>query len=113
LASDDQTSTTYNPGALLPSTEYFYQVIPSNSAGSAAGCPVRSFTTTDNSDVILMANGVINTCSGTFTDAGGVNGNYFNNDTLLLTIFPDQLNSAVQVFSTSLNLKLVSMLWWF
>lgn len=105
LVSDNQTATTYDPGALLPSTEYFYKVIPSNSAGSATGCPVRSLTTADNSDVILMANGVINTCSGTFTDAGGVNGNYFNNDTLLLTIFPDQLNSAVQVAFNSFELE--------
>lgn len=105
LASDNQSGTSYDPGALLPSTEYFYQIIPANSAGSATGCPVRSFTTTDNSDVILMANGVVNTCSGTFTDAGGVNGNYFNNDTLLLTIFPDQLNSAVQVVFNSFELE--------
>jgi hypothetical protein len=105
LASDNQQATSYDPGALLPNTQYFYQVIPANSAGSATGCPVRSFTTTDNSDVILMSNGVINTCSGTFTDAGGVNGNYFNNDTLLLTIFPDQPNSAVQVDFNSFEIE--------
>jgi hypothetical protein len=52
-----------------------------------------------------MADGVINTCSGTVTDAGGVNGNYLNSDTLLLTIFPDQLNSAVQVAFNSFELE--------
>jgi subtilisin-like proprotein convertase family protein len=105
LASDNQTSTSFNPETLLPSTEYFYQVVPANSAGSATGCPIRSFTTADNGDVILMANGIINTCSGTFTDAGGVNGNYLNNDTLLLTIFPDQANSAVQAAFNSFELE--------
>ncbi|MFN5318503.1 MAG: fasciclin domain-containing protein, partial [Bacteroidia bacterium] len=101
LVSDAQSTTSFNPGTLLPSTTYFYQIVPSNNAGDAVGCPIRSFTTSANEDVILMTNGSINTCTGIFTDGGGSNGNYANGDSLVFTIFPDAPNSAVQVdFST-------------
>lgn len=41
----NQTSVSYNPGTLLPSTTYYWQVIPRNSTGPATGCAIWSFTT--------------------------------------------------------------------
>lgn len=105
IAVQGQSETSFNPGTLVPSTTYFYQIVPVNSAGPAVGCPVRSFTTADNEDVILMTNGSISTCEGIFTDAGGSNGNYFNSDTLTFTIFPGLPNSSVQVDFTSFQLE--------
>ncbi len=43
--SVNQTGLTYVPATLLNSTAYYWQVIPSNSLGSASGCSVWSFTT--------------------------------------------------------------------
>lgn len=41
----NQTAVTYNPGALLTSTTYYWKIVPRNSAGPAIGCPTYSFTT--------------------------------------------------------------------
>ena len=105
IAIQGQSETTFNPGTLVPSTTYYYQVVPINSAGAAVGCPIRSFTTAEDEDVILMTNGSISTCEGIFTDAGGSNGNYLNSDTLTFTIFPGLPNSSVQVDFTSFQLE--------
>lgn len=47
LVSDNQAGTSYDPGSLLPSTTYYYLVVPSNAFGEASSCEVRSFTTAD------------------------------------------------------------------
>lgn len=39
------TSTTYNPGALLAGTTYYWKIIPKNSVGEPTGCSTWSFTT--------------------------------------------------------------------
>ena len=41
----NQTGTMYNPGVLLPSTTYYWRIVPRNSAGAAACATVWSFTT--------------------------------------------------------------------
>lgn len=47
LVSSNQAGVTYTPAAPLAwNTTYYWQVIPKNAAGSAAGCAVNSFTTT-------------------------------------------------------------------
>lgn len=45
LVSANQTTTFYNPGALAASTTYYWKIVPKNSFGDAAGCPVFSFST--------------------------------------------------------------------
>ena len=40
----NQAGTTYNPGALSATTNYFWRVVPINSIGSASGCTTWSFT---------------------------------------------------------------------
>jgi len=102
LESDNQAGTTFSPGVLLASTTYFYQIVPSNNAGDATGCPVNSFTTVaEGTAEILMANGDVTVCSGNFFDSGGANDNYSNNETFLLSIYPSTPNSAVQVTFSS------------
>lgn len=44
----DSPLNTYNPGTLGYGTTYQWQIVPTNPAGSAASCPVWSFTTIDN-----------------------------------------------------------------
>lgn len=41
---DQGNALTYNPGDLAYSTTYYWQVVPYNAFGSAAACPVWSFT---------------------------------------------------------------------
>lgn len=42
-------STSYTATNLLPSTKYYWKVIPKNAVGSATGCTIYSFTTADPS----------------------------------------------------------------
>ena len=42
--SPGQTSASYNPGALSNGTQYFWQIVANNAAGSTSG-PIWSFTT--------------------------------------------------------------------
>lgn len=45
LVSSNQSATTYNTGALLSGTTYYWRVVPRNSVGPATGCSTWSFTT--------------------------------------------------------------------
>lgn len=45
LVSSNQTATTYNPGTLLPSTTYYWKIVPRNASGPAVGCATWSFST--------------------------------------------------------------------
>jgi hypothetical protein len=46
LVSSNQPGTTYATGGLLPTTTYYWKVVPRNSCGGASGCStVWSFTT--------------------------------------------------------------------
>ena len=104
LVSNDQAGLTYDLD-LLPSTTYFFQVVPANNAGSAVDCPVFSFTTAAGaSNEIPIISGEVTTCSGTFTDGGGLNDNYNNEEFLTFTIYPGQPNSAVQAVFNSFEL---------
>ncbi|MEZ5173375.1 MAG: CUB domain-containing protein, partial [Bacteroidia bacterium] len=87
------------------STEYFWSVIPSNAAGAPSDCPVFSFTTEDEpvSDIILMQEGAVSACAGTFTDEGGLDNNYGNDLNQTLVITPDQPGNVLQVTFTSFN----------
>ncbi|SHM29197.1 GEVED domain-containing protein, partial [Hymenobacter psychrotolerans] len=42
----NQSTTSYEPAALLPGTDYYYQIVPRNVNGPAVGCPLVKFTTT-------------------------------------------------------------------
>ena len=45
LVSDDQTATTYDPGALSANTHYYWQTIAKDEHGAATDGPVWDFTT--------------------------------------------------------------------
>lgn len=41
----NQTALSYDPGTLLPSTTYYWKIVPRNSAGPAVGCVTWSYST--------------------------------------------------------------------
>jgi hypothetical protein len=46
LVSDDQSSTTYDPGTLNYATHYYWQIVAKDSHGATATSPIWDFTTT-------------------------------------------------------------------
>lgn len=56
---------------------------------------------------VIMQNGTINTCSGTFYDSGGPSNNYSDNESLVFTICPETIGQRSKVefveFFTELN----------
>lgn len=111
LAGNDLTSTEFQPAtAFSPNTTYFWQVVPSNQNGPSEGCSVNSFTTaaSQNNDV-LITNGQVTVCSGTFTDAGGQSGQYSDNESFIFTLFPATSGSVVQLDFTQFDLDPTSV----
>lgn len=57
---------------------------------------------------VIMQNGSINVCSGTFYDSGGASYNYSNNESLVFTICPENAGQRTKVefteFLTQLNI---------
>jgi hypothetical protein len=100
LVASNFAGTTYDPGTLALNTTYYYQIIPVNADGSAAGCPVVSFTT-ELFQGINMTNGSVNTCSAIFHDSGGPFAAYQNNENLTFTIFPDVAGNYIQAVFTA------------
>jgi hypothetical protein len=95
---------TYNPGTLLANTTYYWQIVPTNSAGDATGCAIQSFTT--GSGCYTMTNGsTVSTCSGSFYDSGGSSGNYTNGENSTMTFCPATPGTYMQVVFSSLNLE--------
>jgi hypothetical protein len=72
---------SYNLGNLTGSTQYYWRIVPVNSAGNATGCSIWSFTTVANPGSLcgsLLGSGVTNIASlpyssGAGTTAGAVN----------------------------------------
>jgi len=79
LVSTNQGGTTYTVGpCLLPSTTYYWKVIPKNNDGSASGCETWSFTT-DNK-LHIYKNDFETASEGYFgTSGASVDGWYANN----------------------------------
>ncbi|HTF02558.1 MAG TPA: fibronectin type III domain-containing protein, partial [Bacteroidia bacterium] len=95
---------TYNTGALLPSTTYYWYVVPTNGAGDAVGCSgqVRSFTTGVGC-YVQPPTGTTNysACGGSYYDSGNSGGNYGNGENGVITFCPTVAGQFVQVAFTS------------
>lgn len=76
---------TYTP-ELMPSTTYFWKIVPKNANGTAEDCPVWSFTT--GGPEYLMTNATVTVTNGMFYDSGGPDGNYQNNENYTMTFLP-------------------------
>jgi hypothetical protein len=107
LVSDNQLGNSFSAGNLELGSTYFWQVIPYNTVGSAADCQVLSFTTTSTPVILFPINGsdTATTCDATIYDSGGPEGTYQNFEEDTLTLFPDQLNSAVRLLFSSFTLE--------
>jgi hypothetical protein len=104
LIGDGISTASIDPGDLLPNTQYFWQVTPSNAIGVAEGCPVISFTTS-GSEVIDMFTGTVSTCLAEFYDPQGVNGDYLNNANNTLTVNPASPDNVMRVTFNVFNLE--------
>jgi hypothetical protein len=50
----NQSVTTYSPATLAYSQQYYWQIVPRNGFGPAAGCPVWSFTTGPDPTIVAF-----------------------------------------------------------
>uniref|UniRef100_UPI00263A3D38 PKD domain-containing protein n=1 Tax=uncultured Psychroserpens sp. TaxID=255436 RepID=UPI00263A3D38 len=55
---------------------------------------------------VLMQDGTVTACSGTFVDSGGAGGNYSSDENLVLTICPENPGQLVQLNFTAFNTQL-------
>jgi hypothetical protein len=76
------TVSEYQP-ELIPNTTYYWSITPKNDNGPAEDCPVWMFTT--GGPEYLMANGTITAANGMFYDTGGADGEYDNDEDLVMT----------------------------
>jgi hypothetical protein len=74
--------TQYQP-ELIPNTTYYWSITPKNTNGTAEDCPVWTFTT--GGPEYLMTNGTITAANGMFYDTGGADGDYSNDEDLVMT----------------------------
>ncbi len=72
VVSSNQTSTTYQPGALAPGTTYYWQIVAKGPTGSTSG-PIWSLTTAAPGSLVPVAAYAFN--EGTGTTAGDASGN--------------------------------------
>jgi hypothetical protein len=94
---------TYNPGVLLPSTTYYWCIVPTNGSGDAVGCTVFSFTTGAGC-YIQAQTGTVNytSCGGSFYDPGGT-GNYTNSANGVTTFCPSVAGQYVEITFSSFS----------
>ncbi|MEI6489590.1 MAG: CUB domain-containing protein [Bacteroidota bacterium] len=94
---------TYNPGVLAISTTYYWKIVPTNSAGNAAGCSIYSFTT-GAACPYTQQNGSFTSCGGAYQDSGGA-GNYASSENNTITFCPSVAGQYVSVTFSSFVLE--------
>lgn len=98
------TGTT-SPGTVTSTTGCLTFEFDSDGSFTDPGWQASITCIPDLAGGIVMTNGGTTTCSATFTDDGGLSGNYSNSQTLEYTICPDAANSKVQADFTAFNLE--------
>ena len=86
------TAPTIDVSGFDYATTYYWKVVAKNAGGESVGCNTWSFTTVD-----------LPSCGDTWTDLGGVNGNYNNNANETYTFTPDTAGEVVTVTFTNFN----------
>jgi hypothetical protein len=106
LVSANQPGTSYTPaGPLALNTVYCYQIVALNANGEATGCATNCFTTNEFAVYQINEGPEVIACSGTWTDAGGPNGNYSNSENFTQTITPSTAGSTIAVSFNEFNLE--------
>lgn len=88
---------------LEPNEEYFWKVVPKNSAGSAQDCPVWHFSTVDLTTLVRIFNGTLTTCNALLFDSGGEFSNYSDNENLTLTLLPSDPTKKITLNFVTFN----------
>ncbi len=90
---------TYNTGALLPSTTYYWYVVPTNGAGDAVGCSASVISFSTGAGCYVQPTAVttnVSACGGTFYDSGGASNVYSNGETGTTVFCPSIAGQFVQ-----------------
>lgn len=86
-----QPNYQYREETNLEEGTYYWRVTPVNPCGEGTSSDIFSFT--------------IQLCGATFTDTGGINGNYSNNENITYSICPDDQSNYVIVRFTSFEVE--------
>ncbi|MDP2423322.1 MAG: M14 family zinc carboxypeptidase [Bacteroidales bacterium] len=94
----------------LPNPQVTYHTQGAYDVSLTVGDGTNSHTNTLNNYVLVglnfqMSNGTVTTCAGSFTDSGGLAGNYQNNENYILTFLPDAPNAMIQVVFTHFDIE--------
>ncbi len=96
------TDLSYEATSLTEGETYYYKVLATNANGDSDYSNEASIVPENR---LNMSNTTVSTCDVSFYDAGGPEGNYSDNEDLVLTVEPATLGGKVKVSFSAFNLE--------
>ena len=106
INSGDVLDYTFNQTADLSAVQTYDIVATVNISGDEyPENNSKSKSVTNQGNLVLMHNGTISVCNGTFCDSGGLNGKYMNNENYTLTLMPSTTGAKMKCSFTQFNVE--------